>query len=160
MKTIVSHSELYRSLCYNLSTGIFTWRIATDKTEIGQEAGYLRRDGYRYIQINSKQYLAHRLAWFYIHKEWPADHIDHINRNRADNRLENLRLSNLQLNAKNKSKYANNTSGEPGIYYIEGKCRWRAIITVNGKAISLGCFPCKYGAIRARKRAEEKLGFY
>ena len=156
----LTHQELIESLFYNQETGIFTWKISTDKTEIGEQAGYLRKDGYRYIQVNCKQYLAHRLAWFYIYKEWPPEDIDHINRNRADNRLENLRPSNRRLNAKNRSTYKNNTTGESGVYYMAGKYRWRAIITVDGKTVSLGCFPCKYSATKARKLAEERLGFY
>jgi len=156
----LSHLDLIRSLSYDQETGIFTWNIPTSKTAVGDQAGYLRKDGYRYIQINGKQCLAHRLAWFYVYKEWPPEDIDHINRNRADNRLENLRSSNRQLNAKNRSTYKNNTTGEAGVYYMTGKYKWRAIITIDGKAVSLGCFPCKYSATQARKRAEEKLGFY
>jgi len=156
----ISHSDLLRSLHYNPLSGVFKWAVATSKTEINQEAGYIRSDGYRYIQINGRQYLAHRLAWFYVYKEWPPNQIDHKDRNRSNNKLSNLRLSDHSLNAKNRTQYKNNTAGSVGIYYEKRLCKWRAMITVDGKTVNLGSFGDRECAIKARQKAEVYFGFY
>lgn len=82
--------------------------------------------------------------------------IDHINRNRLDNRKSNLRIVTLQENSFNQSVYKNNTSGVAGVLFNKSKNKWEASIQVNKKRIYLGTFINKEDAINARKEAEEK----
>ena len=76
---------------YNQETGVFTRKKKISSSNIGDVAGSVESQGYVIISIKNWPFKAHRLAWFYVHGKWPIDCIDHINGNRADNRIENLR---------------------------------------------------------------------
>lgn len=78
--------------------------------------GSYDKDGYLIIKINSRQYKAHRLAWFLFYGEFPEMEIDHINRDRTDNRISNLRESTRQENATNVKKTINEKTNVIGIY--------------------------------------------
>ena len=82
--------------------------------------------------------------------------VDHINRNKRDNRRENLRLANKSLNAFNSKIYKNNKSGVTGVYFRKDTKKWTAEIKVNYRKICLGCYETKEEAINARKKAEQK----
>ena len=85
-------------LDYDLDTGIFTWKINKAKrTKIGDIAGW-SYNGYREIEINDKKYKAHRLAWLYVYGEMPNKLIDHIDGNRSNNKISNLREATLDGN--------------------------------------------------------------
>lgn len=77
-------------MSYDPETGEFAWLIKPRQRACPLIAGSINAAGYRQICIKGKFYYAHRLAWFYVHKAWPKDEIDHINRVRHDNRLKNL----------------------------------------------------------------------
>ena len=91
---------------FDYSDGNFYWKKTVNtKIKIGQKAGCLKNDGYIQIRVEKKPYQAHRLIYLYHHgflPDYPLE-LDHINRNRADNRIENLRIvtkSENQLNRK------------------------------------------------------------
>jgi hypothetical protein len=99
----LSHERLVSLLEYKESTGEFTWKISTAQAvKAGEIAGTIIPKGYRHITINGHKYRAHRLAWFYMYKEWPYPEIDHINRETDDNRIENLRVVTKSENANNR----------------------------------------------------------
>ena len=99
----LSQKYLREALHYDPDTGIFTWKVATAScVKVGAEAGCVKNDGYRAIGMGGKSYKAHRLAWLYVHGEWPKEQIDHINHIRTDNRMENLRPASGGENAKTK----------------------------------------------------------
>ncbi len=79
------------SLNYNEETGIFTWKKSRGNQKAGSQAGTIDGHGYVCIQINRKPHRAHNIAWRFVHGVWPKYSIDHINRDRADNRIINLR---------------------------------------------------------------------
>lgn len=107
-------------------------------------AGHFHKEnGYRYITIGGKQYLAHRLAWLYVYGEWPPQLIDHIDGNRSNNRPANLRKATYSQNAANAKLHTRNTSGIKGVSYDKTKDRWQATITVNNKQLHLGRFKTK-----------------
>ena len=91
-------------LSYDPETGVFTWIDNYHKSKIGTVAGSLQKSlGYIKIGINGTYFSAHRLAWFFVHGEQPYI-IDHINHDRADNRIANLRNVDYVLNGLNQRR--------------------------------------------------------
>lgn len=115
--------------------------------------------GYREGRIHNRIYRAHRVIWAIAHGEWP-EQVDHINGDRADNRLVNLRAVTRFQNARNTKLPITNTSGVMGVERHVGGTRWRARIKVNRRQIHLGYFVELSDAIAARKAAEKKYGFH
>lgn len=116
--------------------------------------------GYIVIRIDYKLYLAHRLAWLYVHGKLPCGEIDHINGTRDDNRIINIREVSHTDNMKNASIKSNNKSGVTGVIWSEKKKRWHSFIHISGKKMHLGSFKNKDGAVKARKDAEVKFKFH
>lgn len=152
---MISHSELLESLNYNEKTGIFTCNNPQPRSSIkkGDVCGSTEKTGYIRIVVRGKRYSAHRLAWFYVHGVWPRDTIDHINRNKSDNRITNLRDCPYSVNQRNIGVRSNNSSGETGVYFFKRSSKWRSYIRVDGSSICLGTYKNKSQAISARDLA-------
>jgi hypothetical protein len=117
---MISQSELKAALSYDADTGVFLWRISPcPPVKVGQVAGAKGPKGSWRIEFCEKNYLAHRLAWFYVHGEWP-EQIDHINGNRADNRLCNLRPADNSQNQANMGPKKNSHLGIRGVGFRNG----------------------------------------
>lgn len=129
-------------LKYNSDNGNFTWIKPTSKRVcIGTKAGTLDKDGYCVIKFNYKLYRAHRLAWFYMYDVWPSQQIDHIDGNKLNNSITNLRDVNSQTNMENiKNVGRSNTSGMLGVSFHKHKKKYMANIKVNKKTMYLGSF--------------------
>ena len=152
----MDHESLKKYLTYSPDTGLFHWILASSgKTKIGDVAGCLRPDGYIKIKIFGNGYLAHRLAWFFVHGEWPAEEIDHINRVRSDNRIENLRSILKRQQQQNMKVTTKNTSGFVGVS-MRKNGKWRASIVIKKKFIALGVFDTPEEASAAYIDAKEK----
>lgn len=134
----MNQTRLHELLHYTPETGVFIWRRSRHGVTQGQIAGCVGRYGYWSITLDQKRYLAHRLAWLYVHGKWPAECIDHINRVRTDNRLINLREATRAQNLQNISLDRRNKSGVRGVSFDHINKKWRASISVNGKAKNLG----------------------
>jgi hypothetical protein len=153
----LTHDRLLSIIDYNPETGAMVWRVSTNnRNTIGSEAGSIAKTGYRVVCIDYKQYLAHRLAWFYVHGSWPKE-IDHINRDRSDNRMANLRLATRGQNNMNTGLRSDNKSGHTGITWHKGSNKWRATIHHNGKQIQVGMFDTIEEAAKAYSEAAAKL---
>lgn len=150
-------AEYLRSILnYDQETGIFTWKVSTSRrVKAGDVAGSLGGAGYLNIKLQSRLHLAHRLAWLYMHSNWPTGQIDHINRIRTDNRIVNLRDVSNKQNHQNRSKSSTNTSGHTGVYWNKQRSKWVARIKHNQKQIHLGYFTTLEEALSARKAAEK-----
>jgi hypothetical protein len=101
-------------------------------------------DAYGYVQLGyrKKMYKAHRLIWAIVHGEFPCGHIDHINGNRSDNRISNLRVVTHQENGHNQQKMnKRNTSGYAGVCWHKRLSKWQAGICVDNSYLYLGVFP-------------------
>jgi len=138
---------------YDEITGIFTWKKnrGNQFTKPGMKAGSKDTYGHICIEIKGKTYLAHRLAWLFVYNKWPDNQIDHVNRKRDDNRIENLRDVEGIENLKNKGNYNNNTTGFKGVTLKKGK--FISQITINGKCKYLGSFNTAEEAYQAYQHA-------
>lgn len=148
---------LMELLDYSPDTGVFTWRTSKKSRKAGSVAGSLDKTGYWLIRHGRDIYRAHRLAWLFVHGEWPGDLIDHINRDRADNRICNLRAATKSQNNINSVQERPNSSGVVGVSYCSQTGRWKAQIGCGGKMISLGRFDTVEQAYRCRKQSEKEL---
>lgn len=157
---MLTQEKLKSILKYDKDTGVFTWLIRpTISVPVGSIAGYLDKSvGYIKIGFNRKNYLAHRLAWLYCYGEWPENQIDHINHNRIDNRICNLRDVDDFGNRTNTSIYSKNKSGVHGVTWRAN--RWESKISFKGVTYYLGRFVDIGDAIEARKNAESNLDFH
>lgn len=136
-------------LSYNPETGEFSRLVRCGKYTGGTLAGSLNKSkgqGYIIISINGKMYRAHRLAWLFVYGTLPPKgfEIDHINGNRADNRLANLRLATRSQNNANGRRRVDNKSGLRGVSPFRGT-RWR--VTINNRHV--GVFKTKEAAAAA-----------
>jgi len=106
------------------------------------QVGSINSAGYRMINIERKSYMEHRLIWLYHYGEWPKYEIDHLNRNRSDNRIENLRDVTRKINIQNTSRKIKAKKSHSGVYAVKTNdgVRFDAIITVNKTTICLGRF--------------------
>lgn len=129
-------------LSYCPDTGAFKWRTSTRGHRAGAVAGSVHRGtGYVSISVAGQRYLAHRIAWLIVHGAWPASGTDHINGNRADNRIANLRPATRSENQQNlRGPMRNNTLGVLGVCRQKSG-KFQAQITVDGRQIYLGCHP-------------------
>lgn len=135
---MITQERLKELFTYHPEDGSFVRKVTTSSNaQKGSWAGYVAKNGYRYLSINNKKYLAHRLAWLYSYGEMPEGNIDHIDGDGLNNRISNLRECNQSQNAAN-SKGKNGEVGMKGVIKQAGK--FRARIKVAGKSKHLGYF--------------------
>jgi|688.fasta_scaffold311317_2 hypothetical protein len=118
------------------------------------EAGYLKGT------ILNRQILAHRAVWAFVNGEWPQHQIDHIDGNRENNRIENLRDVPEVLNHRNIARKRKTTAPYNGVTQDKRTGRWVARIHYDGLSRHVGVFDTLYEAIRARRVAEAENGFH
>lgn len=155
---MITADDLRQLVSYNPDTGIFT-RLKGGKLPQGSPIGTITKSGYLTISIRCKTYRAHRLAWLYVHGEMPSSeiHTDHINGNRSDNRISNIRLCTRSENMRNTKVYKSNTSGFKGVVYLPRSGKWVATIKLNKKLIRLGLFENADSAHKAYVEAATNL---
>tara|TARA_R110000822_G_scaffold5655_5_gene24253 strand:- start:1129 stop:1614 length:486 start_codon:yes stop_codon:yes gene_type:complete len=137
------------------------WRSSgKGRSNISKPAGVVRPRGHREIEVKGKEYKAHRLIWLYVNGKFPDNHIDHIDGDPSNNRIENLRDVTRQENNKNKRKPRTNKSGHMGVCWHKASDKWRAHIKVDGVLKHLGLFNVLEDAVAARQAASVKHGFH
>jgi hypothetical protein len=157
----INVDEVREVFDYNEETGDLIWNIRKGpRANIGDVAGCYNNTGYRQIKYKGKPYLSHRLIWLYVYGYFPIDEIDHIDGDRANNRISNLRAVSRQENQKNTKLSKNSSTGIIGVYWNKNTSKWQAHITINWKQIYLGIFSDFFEACCARKSAESKYGFH
>lgn len=155
----ITQKQLKRLLDYNLGTGLFKWKTRRHGIKSNNIAG-CNSHGYIHIKIDGKQYQAHRLAWLYIYGGLPEYEIDHINHNRSDNKISNLREATRTENNKNMPIRKDNKSGISGVFWNKKDRRWTAQINVNSKLKHLGSFTNISNAKRVREEAKIKYDYH
>jgi len=136
----VTAEELRGKWNYDPDTGLFTKKYAERGWPAGHPIGAVHPDGYVVTSIRNRQYSVHRLVWLYVHGEWPEHDVEHRDRNRANNRIANLRPCNDSQNQANQSLSMRNASGRKGVTWLAKHKKWQASIKVRGKSRYLGVF--------------------
>jgi len=150
-ESLIDLDEVLKTYRYVPETGFLYWREKGRKRNMNAPVGGLNTKGYRVILMRQRLYLAHRVIWFMVHGEWP-NLIDHINGNKNDNRIENLRSVNQAQNLQNRKISKRNKSGYTGINF--NKKRNRYLVSIGKK--SVGWFKTLEEAIEARKKVERE----
>ena len=133
---MINQERLKQLLHYDPLTGVFTRRVSTR----GQRphVGSVRPDGYLSICLDYRSYLAHRLAWLYVHGEFPGHQIDHFNGERLDNRISNLRHVTNKQNSENSKLYSCNKTGARGVRLDPRTGRYVVRVRHFGEDIHIG----------------------
>lgn len=169
----LTRKYLNDALDYDPAIGRFQWKIRprdhfrTEKgwrsfnTQFSSKGAFYTDDGqgYRQGRLNGCILAAHRVAWYFVHGEWPVL-IDHINGCASDNRLVNLRNVTNAENCRNQKRRSTNSSGVTGVTWSKRGSAWQAQICQSGQAEFLGYFPTIEQAAAARKCADVKYGFH
>lgn len=149
------------ALDYDEISGEFTWKVMSGKARPGFVAGSIGSHGYLAVSYKGVKVLNHRLAWWWVYGEFPAgkfSFIDHINCNRLDNRIANLRAVSRSKNNENlRYPKSNNKTGFLGVTKIQSNGKFKAEIRVDGKSISLGCYGSPQIAHEEYIKAKRKL---
>jgi hypothetical protein len=157
----ITLDELRDFFSYDPETGELFWKVNRGMARAGSVAGSLHPAGYILVGVKRKLLRIHRVIWAICYGRWPVGDIDHINGDRADNRIANLREATRQENLRNSKKSATNASGVTGVFWQTRGRRWIAVIGGPGTRTYhyLGCFENFEDAVAARKAAEAKENY-
>lgn len=162
VKELPTTEELCKLLSYDGSTGKLYWKPRGNKRwdsiYAGKEAGSLRPIGYVVVKLSEKAYRAHRLIWKMVYGVDPNS-IDHIDMNKSNNLLSNLRQVSHEENMKNKKMAKNNPSGCTGVYWRGDSKKWRAVVGNLNRLVHLGNFDTFDEAVAAREVAKIYYGY-
>tara|TARA_R110000868_G_scaffold400521_1_gene675110 strand:- start:341 stop:850 length:510 start_codon:yes stop_codon:yes gene_type:complete len=140
---------------------LFRKKVRSNYVAVGDAVGWKNGNGYLVTSLMNKKYIVHRLIWEMFKGSVPeGKEIDHIDGDRQNNKIENLRIVTRQENMRNSKIRKDNSSGGVGVSFSQRDKKWYASIRVNGKTINLGLYKQKVDAILARKTAEKMYGFH
>jgi len=145
--------EMEKKYHIDTETGIIT------KRKTGKIMGYKNPRGYILFYFNNVKYYVHRIILTkYLGREIKEGyHCDHINHNKSDNRISNLRELSNQENTQHQQLSSRNTSGFKGVCWQKDRKKWRARITLNKKELHIGYFDTKEEAYSAYKNKAQEL---
>jgi hypothetical protein len=146
--------ELRARVVYEPLTGEFRRLTPSMGRAAGGCVGYTDPRGYLLLRVKGLRFYAHRLAWLYEKGEWPQHDIDHINGDKSDNRIANLRDVEPRVNLENQRRSRGKTSRFLGVSWNSEKRRWKAAIQVRGRVKNLGHFDDEKMAYQAYVQAK------
>ena len=138
----------------DVDAGTLTWKAG--RKLAGKLAGAVELHGYRQVLVGRKYFKVHRIIWFMAHGRWPKE-LDHINGDRSDNRLKNLRKVTRFQNVANSKLRSTNRSGVKGAWWDKERGKWMSQIEHRGYTTSLGRFETKEAAHAAYRKAALRL---
>ena len=156
---VVNQKRVKQLINYDSETGVVTWKVTRSKASAGNQPSHIDAKGYRVIGIDSKVYRLHRIIWLWVYGYLPENEIDHINRDKLDNRLCNLREVTKTCNMRNRAEQCNNSSSVTGVCFDSFNNTWMAYIKVNGNHKTVGRSKDKIEAIYLRYTAEKCLNW-
>lgn len=144
---------------YCPATGEFIRLISTKGSRAGQKAGTLKSNGYLHFSVDGKKHGAHRIAWLHVYGYMPVGDVDHIDGDRQNNAINNLRDVDRSTNLENQrtAKSSNKSTGLLGAYFHKQIGRYTSRITTHGKDKHLGCFATAEEAHAAYIHAKREL---
>lgn len=142
---------------YNPITGVVCWKCSKGRRKAGKVITNKDSEGYLRVGLGRKSYKLHRIIWLLTHGYMPEYYIDHINRNKSDNRLCNLREVSHTCNLRNSSVAINNTTGVKGVRYRSEYGVYIAQIKVKSQHKHLCWTECFVEAVAHRLAAEQCL---
>lgn len=169
---VPSQARLRELFDYDADTGALIWRVRPQSDFKNQRACSIfnamysgsvagsidKANGSVYVTIDAVRFLAHRLAYTYVHGVCPVElQIDHVNGNRLDNRIENLRLATAAENMQNVGKHRDNSSGHRGVHWCKQSKKFIAQVQANGKRKRLGSFNTAEEAAAVYAQAAKQL---
>ena len=150
---MLTQERIHHLFTYDKEKGVLVRNCTTGRALAGTSSFAKDRDGYHIVGIDGKLYRTHRVIWFYIYGKFPDGYLDHINRNRTDNKIENLRQVSKAQNRENIDVAVNSKSGVKGVWLHKQTKKWCASIGYKGKNIHLGSFKSIEEAYAAYKTA-------
>ena len=152
----ITVSQVRSLFDYDPETGVMRYRVSRRRLRAGMAAGCLRPDGRVYIMVEKRNYARSRLAFLHFHGRWPECEIDHVNRNRSDDCIDNLREATRPENGANTRSQPSST-GVRGVHLRDNPNRpYEASITVRGAYRYLGSFATLRQAAATVDAAREK----
>lgn len=143
---MLTQERLLQVIAYDKGSGVFT------RLDSGEATGTVNGRGYVCLKIDGKNYLAHRLAWLYIYGSWPENYLDHIDRDKTNNRIQNLRNVTNSQNQRNVEE-----SSSRGVWFDSARGKFTARIKIMGKLKFLGRFTSFEAAKAAYDHANLEL---
>ena len=144
---------ILRRLSYNKETGSVIW---LDGKRAGRKIYNTSCDGYHRLKILGSTYYLHRVCWFLHYREWPTSHLDHVNGDKTDNRIVNLRVASSTQNSANRSLAVNNTTGHKGVVYLENISKYMVRVGSSPRVL-VGYFENLDDAAKAYNDAAKEL---
>ena len=153
-----TQERLKKVLSYDPDTGVFTWLTRPNNSiRVGDIAGCIDSStGYRVIRVDKVLHYAHRLAWLFISGCLPNEEVDHIDRDRLNNKIENLREATSKQNKANMRVGSRNTSGVKGVSWNKKMGKWSVTANISGRSTNFGCYADKDEAAMIYRNAAIK----
>jgi len=156
---MITQKEVRRLFKYNKKTGVLRWKVSlSNAAKIGRVAGSLHKEGYLITWANKKQYKTHRLIWLGVYGYLPEE-VDHKDRIRHHNWIDNLRSATKSENQKNTKIRKDNKSGIKGVCWYKHIKKWTVQISIDTKQKTIGRFKDFDEAVCLRLSMEQCLGY-
>lgn len=150
---MITQQKLKELVNYDKNTGIFTWKKRTsNRVKVGDVIGNLHNCGYIEMRVDKTRILAHRLAWLYTYGYIPQI-IDHIDGNKQNNKICNLREATHKTNAYNSKIRSDNKSGVRCVSWDKTRNSWEIRLKIDGKLKHYG----NYKYLDDAKEAADKI---